>query len=100
MCCQMVLAGWFDIPRLSNEMIHLVPAFLASYLTVGGWNEPDLPHFQCLLFVVVGFPRWRTEVMLPEMYHFMRQSRKYLLRCSGRKMRRIQRDFIGDFLLV
>jgi hypothetical protein len=73
MCSQKALARAFEIPVLINQMGHPLAGFLATFLTGSRWDKPDLAHFPCPLLVMVGFSRWRAEVVLPEMHHFMRQ---------------------------
>jgi hypothetical protein len=61
----------FEISGLINQMGHFLAGFLTALLTGSGWDKPDLSHFGCPLFIVVGLSWPFTEVVLPEMYHFM-----------------------------
>ena len=97
---QETLTRALEISVFSNQMEHLLAGFLAAYLTGGGWNKADLAHLRSPLSIVIGFSRRLTEVVLPEVYHFIGKGRKHMLQRSGGKVGRIKRYLIGDFLLV
>jgi hypothetical protein len=52
---------------------HLLAGFFAAFLTDCGWDKADFPRFRSPLLIVVGFSRRLTKVVLPEMYHLMRE---------------------------
>jgi hypothetical protein len=80
---QETLTCALEISVFSNQMEHLLAGFLAAYLTGGGWNKADLAHLRSPLSIVIGFSRRLTEVVLPEVYHFMGKGRKQESTCSG-----------------
>jgi hypothetical protein len=49
---------------------------------------------------MVSFSRLLPEVVLPQMYHFMREGCEHLIRFPGGKVGWIKRDLIGYFFWV
>src|SRR4051812_12787686 len=81
-------------------MAHRLPGLFSSRLSGVCRDKPNLPHFRSPLSVVIPFPRRLPKVMLPQMGHFMGEGCKNLLRLSGRKVERVERNFVGYVLRV
>src|SRR4051812_26435527 len=85
---------------LFNEMAHRLPGLFSAWFSGCRRDQPNLSHFRSPLSVVIPFS-WRlSKVMLPQMGHFMDEGCKHLLRLSGCKVKRVQRNLVGYILRV
>src|SRR3954454_19949374 len=85
---------------LFNKMAHRLPGLFSAWLSGCRRDKPNLSHFRGPLSVVIPFSRRLPKVMLPQMGHFMGEGCKHLLRLSGCKVQRVERNLVGYILRV
>ena len=102
--CRLLFKKFCDSPFkasvLLNKMCHLLACLFSSRLTGIRWDKPDLPHLGSPLPIVVSLSRPLSEVVLPEMYHLMRQGGENLVRLSSSKVDGVKGNFIGNFFRI
>src|SRR5659263_608668 len=72
-------------PVLLNNVCHFLACLFPSGFAGCSRDKTKIKHLGCPLFIMVSFSRLLPEVVLPQMYHFMREGCEHLIRFPGGK---------------